>query len=422
MERSRLRRALLPALLLPFLAGCTEEALTGTDPESAPGQAAPTVELTVPVAELPVWADTTVRGFSLPVDAEFLLAADDSLRSRVLLRFADVPDSLGTGDDAQPLDSIAGAAVRISVDSARSSLSGDSALLELYELRRGFDDEEATWRRASRGEPWDSAGGDLGALLGTGRFALGADTVRMPLIRPADSLVAAWQELGAPPPMALLLRGPGRVFLDRPRLQVRGVPAEEDSAETLVEGPEARTFIFDPPQGSPGRDLRVGGLPASRVYFSFLPPDTVEGFPLRAGAQINRAELIFRPLGVPPGAHRLRDPFSLVPIRLLADPFRLGARTPVGAALEGPRGRRQTLLQRPEALAAGEPLRVNLTSLLTAWADAPPDSISVFHLGLRAQSERTLFGYWEFGSAESAGDVRPVLRLLVTPPTDFSLP
>lgn len=413
---------LLPALLVAgSVAACTEDGLTGVD-DSAPGNSAPTLEILVPADRLPVWRDMTFRGYALASDAGFRLVADDGeLRARTLLRFATTPDSAGS--PRAPFDSVTGVNLRVLPDTVASRVPGDSVLLELFVLDREFDADEATWEEASRGEEWGEAGGDLGERVGHLRFAglvdtAGArDTLRVPLDRP-DSLFAAWTDAGSPPPMALRMVGGGsRLFVRQIRLEVTGFPAEQDSADTGTAIPEEHTFIFDPPQADPGAALRLGGLPSSRVYFTFLPPDSAEGIALR-GARVNRAELLFRSPGLPPAAHRLAEPLSVLAVELLADPGRFGARTPVGDAVGG---RRRLITLDPDSLAAGATIAVRVDTLVQAWANAPPDSVQPFHLGLRPVPDGASFGFWEFGS-ESSDEAPPVLRLLVTPPADFEVP
>lgn len=422
MRARSLSAWLLPALLLAgSLTACTEDGLTGVD-DSAPGNSAPTLEILVPADRLPVWQDMTFRGYALASDAGFRLVADDGeLRARSLVRFATTPDSAGS--PRAPFDSVTAVNLWVLPDTLSSRLPGDSVLLEVFVLGREFDADEATWEEAAAGEEWSEPGGDLGERVGHLRFAglvdtaRARDTLRVPFDRP-DSLFAAWTDAGTPPPMALRVVGDGsRLFLRRFRLEVTGFPAEQDSADTGTAVPEEHTFIFDPPQAEPGAALRLGGLPSSRVYFTFLPPDSAEGIALR-GARVNRAELLFRSAGLPPAAHRLEESLSALAVELLADPRRFGARTPVGDAVGD---RRRLITLDPDSLAAGVPVAVRVDTLVQAWANTPPDSVQPFHLGLRPVPDGGNFGFWEFGS-EASEVAPPVLRLLVTPPADFEVP
>lgn len=420
-----MRRRLLPALAallaLGAAAGCTEEGLTGVDGAEPPGQAADAVSVSLPVDQLPLWRDTTYTGFATIGDVPFALVADQPpLESRALFRLDDVPDSI----NGEPVDSVASMVLSVLPDSGRSTFSEDSATLELFSLAKDFDDEEATWERAAAGSPWDTAGGDLRTRLADLTFrraaedTLASDTLRLPFRPDRDSLISAWSEAGRVPPLALRVRGEGtRLVIRNLSVVLEAKNADMDSLDRAATGLEASTFIHDPELPPVGQELRVGGLPASRFYFVFEPPDTVGGIPIR-GAQVNRAELVFRP--VSPAGSPFRPPvvLSSLPTGLLADPFQFGARTPIGDAV----GDRRLVPLDPDSLSAGRPLAIRVNELLQAWADADPDTLPPFRVGIRAVPDGQDLGFWDFGSAEAPAGARPVLRLLITPPTDFRLP
>lgn len=413
---------ILAAAALAPLYGCTEEGLTGVEGEEPPGQAADAVSVTLAADELPLWRDTTFAGFATARDVPFVVAADQPpLESRALFTIGDVPDSIG----GQAVDSTGDMFVRVVADTARSAFSGDSATLELFSLGRDFVEDEVTWERASEGTPWDSAGGDLEDRMGERDFrfdadadSLASDTLRVPFSGDADSLVTSWQEAGGVPPLALLVRGEGnRVVIRDLALELQGRSADMDSLQQIDADASAAAFIHDPDLPDAGRNLRAGGLPSSRFYFVFRPPDSVGGVPIR-GARVNRAEIVFHPVSDPGGAFRPPVVLSSLVTNLLADPFRFGARTPIGDAV----GDRRVTALDPDSLAAGRPLRVRVTDLLQSWANAPPDSIEEFRLGVRPVPDGQDLGFWDFGSVESGEGVRPQLRILITPPTDFTLP
>lgn len=410
------------AAALAALAGCSEEGLTGVEGEEPPGQAADAVSVTLTADELPLWRDTSFVGFATDRDVPFVVAADQPpLESRALFTVADVPDSVA----GQAVDSTGDMFLRVVADTVRSTFSGDSATLELFSLGRDFVEDEVTWERASEGTPWDSAGGDLESRMGDHGFrfdadadSLSSDTIRMPFSGDPDSLVAAWQEEGGVPPMALLVRGEGnRMVIRDLTLELQGRSADMDSLQRIEAVASASAFIHDPDLPDVGRHLRAGGLPSSRFYFAFRPPDSVEGVPIR-GAQVNRAELVFHPVSDPGGAFRPPVVLSSLATDLLADPFRFGARTPIGDAVGGG----QVTALDPDSLSAGRPLRVRVTDLLQTWANAPADSIDEFRLGVRPVPDGQDLGFWDFGSVEAEAGARPELRILITPPTDFTLP
>lgn len=421
----------LPALLLIVVAlaataACTEEGLTGVDGQEPPGQAADAVSVSLPVDQLPIWRDTTYTGFAAIGDSPFLLTADQPpLQSRSLFRIGNVPDSVG----GQPVDSTGDMYLRVVADTARSVFSGDSATLELYSLSRDFVADEATWEQAAEGTPWDSAGGDLADRLADLRFRFGAaadtatsDTLRMPFRGDPDSLITAWADSGGVPPLALLTRGEGnRMVVRQVAIELDARNADMDSVDRIAEASSASTFIHDPDLPPPGQNLRAGGLPASRFYFAFRPPDSIDGVPIR-GAQVNRAELVFHPVADPASPFRPPVILSVLPTRLLADPFVYGARTPIGDPVSARNTQSGILALDPDSLAAGRPLTIRVTDLVQSWASAPADSIDQFAVGLRPIPDGQDLGFWDFGSVEAAEGMRPELRILITPPTDFTLP
>ena len=58
--------AAVAAVAVLGLAACTEDALTGVDPDTAPGDAAETIEIELSAAALPMWRDTSYLGYALP--------------------------------------------------------------------------------------------------------------------------------------------------------------------------------------------------------------------------------------------------------------------------------------------------------------------------------------------------------------------
>lgn len=417
--------ALLGIVALAVFAGCTEEGLTGIDGEEPPGQAADAVSVSLPADQLPLWRDTSYTGFATLRDHPFLLAADQPpLQSRPLFTIADVPDSVG----GAAVDSTGNMYLRIVPDTARSSFSGDTATLRVFSLTRDFDEDEATWEQAADGTPWDSAGGDLGQELASLGFRGGAadtassDTLRVPFAGDPDSLIAAWQESGGVPPMALLLDGEGnRMTIRQVALELEAKNADMDSLDREVATTSSSTFIHDPALPEVGRELRVGGLPSSRFYLTFLPPDSIQGVPIR-GAQVNRAELVFHPVSDPDSPFRPPVVLTALPSQLLADPFLYGARTPIGPPIGSTRTSAAAVALDPDSLSAGRPLSIRVTSLVQTWARTPADSIDGFRVGVRPLPDGQDLGFWDFGSAEAADGMKPELRILITPPTDFTLP
>lgn len=415
--------ALAAAVLL--LSACTEDPLTGPGPGEGERDAAETVELVLTPGQMAAWRDTTFSGFALPSDAPFLIVADrDSLTSRALLRYGNFPDSVTVDDTSIEVEEFRNAVLRLVPDSARSEGPGGELTLRLFTLGRPFDPEEATWEQASDGRSWDTPGGDLDQQVGLFRVeeatdSVMADTMSIPLGADTDSLLTEWRDTGGDPGLAVVMEGAGgRISFTDAALEFGARPAGRDTTVRLVLGSSFQavpgTFISDPPGPPAGSDLRVGGLPASRLYLSFRPPRTVDGVRLE-GATMNRAELIFFPLEAPAEPSRLDRPVAASAVELGADPFELGPKTPIGDRLGS------LLVLDPDSLAAGRSVRVGLDSLMIFWA-SNPDSAGALEVGLRLQPDAQAFGFWEFGAADSPPELRPFVRIIVTPPSEFTVP
>lgn len=404
---------------------CTEDPITGPPGEGI-DEPSETVEVSLTAEEFALWRDTTYSGFAVPTDAAFMLVAEeDDFTARTLLRYGSVPDSVEVDSVRVAIEEYRDAEIRLVLDTAASTIPDDNFALRLMGLARSYDHEEVTWEEASAGEPWSTPGGDLTRELGSLDLTQPSDsflpdTLVVPIEGVTDSLLADWAARDGGLGAALLVDGPGaRLRLRGATLRFDVLPAGRDSALNVNLFPfldtSPITFMYDPPQPAVGSALRLGGLPANRVYLEFLPPDTVEGVALRGGT-INRAELVFRPLPAPVSPFAMRISATAAAIDLAGDPFETGPKTPIGPTLGG--GVR-TL--EPDSLAAGAPLRFDITSLMTSWA-AAPDSFGTFTVGVRLQPDAQTVGFWEMGSVTSEPALQPFVRVVLTPPTDFDVP
>jgi len=414
-----------------LLGACTERPITGTDPSSAPGQGATTVEVALPAGSISTWRDTTYMGFARPEDAIFdLVAEQDSFHARPLGRVTGIGDSVDLNGERWAVDSFPSARFVIVPDTLDLQIPAGGARLRIYALGTAYDTAAATWQQAAQGQPWDSAGGSLGDVVAGKRIywppqdSTASDTLRVPMRSATlDSVLKAWRESDGQPGIAMvLLDGPSRLRIASLYLSVKAHLVRPDTVldVDLSYSVGGRTFIYDPPAPSPGTDLRVGGVPASRAYMEFTPPDTARGRQLR-GAQISRAELVFMPRSEPAQGLRMELPTSGVLTGLGADFVKLGAKTPVASIVGEPGNPRFTLF--PDSLAAGRPLAIDVTGAIRSWAATPTDSaVSPIRVGLRLDPDGQTLGYWDFGSAESAPGLQPLLRILVTPKVGFELP
>ncbi|NNK47825.1 MAG: hypothetical protein HKP01_03030 [Gemmatimonadetes bacterium] len=406
------------------LSACTEDSFFAENSQTAPGVSTPTVEMVFEAGELPSWRDTTYWGFVLPSSASFSLVSDrEDLRSRPLGRFSTLPDSLFVDTVRVAVDSFASAAVRLSIDTLQTELPGEDVELTVWSLSRSFDADEATWQQAREGEAWATPGGDLGTLLGSNTFRFEADSLGLlpdsavvPLVGNADSLLTAWRDSDGEPGIAVVLTGPGgTIRASRIALVAGAVPEGIDTVVSVVRGTTPGTFIYDPPTPSPTTRLRLAGLPAARYYLDFELPDSL-GFIRLRGSTINRAAIEFRPTGAPAEPYPLRAAISAQAVRLLADPFVFGEKTPIGSTLGA------LELLSPDSLASGNTMQYDITSLVRLWSQAPFDSLPPLRVGIVPVPENRQFGFWEFFSREDGPGLRPVVRLLFTPNPSFLLP
>jgi hypothetical protein len=382
------------AIAVTLLAGCTEEAIVGVDP-NVPGSTTPTVEIRALASELLDWQDTTYLGYELPATSPIKTLADrPDLTSRLLGRYF-VPDAVQTGDGAAEIDEFIEGQFFVTIDTVQSTYRFPYKL-EVFSLTQSYDSLEATWSQAAEGEPWTTPGGSLGELLGAAEFAERTETAIVDFLVPVDPVMQGWRATGGEPGVAVVTTGLGSELLVT-NLQLRTTLTRVGQTDTIIRfiPAIAPTFIYDPPQPSPGLGLRLAGLPSGRAYIQFALPRVLDGVPL-SGSSINHAEIIFRPLAP------ADQPFEL-------------ERPVVASVLE------VVLSLIPENLADGQPLRVSVTQLISRAVFI--DSLTNLRMVLRpSPSDAQAFGYWDFGSVESPPALQPELIMLVTPPAGFPVP
>ena len=396
---------------LAILSACTENPLS-LGPDEAPGASTQTTDVTVSVAELAKWRDTTLTGFALPSNAFFSIVSNGSpVTSRALIRF-NVPDTIRTLADTLPVDRFEEVEMLVRIDTTRSVFGEFPLTLRLIGLEQPFNADSASWLDAAPGVPWVAGGGDLGVEIASGVLEATTDTIVMPVSVDQDSLMKAWQDADGGNGFAIVVDGPEadlrvtRVVLRYdPTLVGRQFPVPQVQQWT------EHTFILDPPLPPPGSELRIGGLPASRIYLEFEVPERLGGVSLD-GATVSRAEVILHPLAAPE-PYAAERAIEARRVSLLADPFERGAKTPIGSGdLQG------TSLD-PTLLSTGEPVRMDITLLV---ARAVQDSVGRIRFGFRADPDAQTLGYWEFGSVESAPEFQPQLRVVFSPVPKFTVP
>jgi hypothetical protein len=406
-----------------FSASCTERELLEVDSETAPGQATPTLEIEIPLEGMISWQDTSYSGYVVPSTSSYRVLTDSAdLQSRLLARFETIPDSLDIGTVPQPIESYQNGRFRLIVDTVNSVIPEDGLELEFYALTRGYLERQATWTLAAEGMPWSEPGGDLGIRLASLRIdapfdSTRSDTVFVPFEVSTDSVLSEWAANDGEPGLAIRTLGSAASVVVRSlAISFEVKPAAQELPVAAARSPAGYTVIFDPETPPPGGESRIGGLPASRIYLQFELPEMWEGIQLK-GSTINAASLVFRPEPAPPVPFRLEAPVEVVNYQLLADPFELGPKTPIGGVLGPPE------ILDPDAMAEqGAEFALSITPLVLVWSFAPPDSLDVLRIGVQAAPEGRNLGFWRFGSAEDVESLRPSLRMLVTPRVPFRLP
>jgi len=427
-------RRLAVALLGLSLTGCERDEIVSVDPDQAPGQSAPTVEATIAAAAAPSWVDTVFGGFARPSAAPFMLleAGTPELASRGLVRFAIIVDSVTLPDTVSAIRSFDEGRVIIRTDTTRSQLAGAGTTLQLRLVEQSWDARSASWDNAvdSLGitEPWSAGpGGTLGAVLSETTLTELPDSIVLSLGEGSDSLISLWADTGrVNNGLALVVADSGSIVVGSGAvLRYDAVPdVVPDTTISLSVFASAASFIFD--RSSPtmvAGVLRTGGVEGWRSFIEIALPDSVAELSsgqrrsLR-GSTVNRAELILISLPPLPRPFAAATPFEVAAFELADDFGTFGPKTPLGPIITG-----STFVLQPDSLQAGETVAIDITDRVQAFADVPADSTPPsLRLLLRARLEARTFGFWEFGAADGDPAFAPSLRIVFTPPVEFSLP
>ncbi|NIR46147.1 MAG: hypothetical protein GWN99_17100 [Gemmatimonadetes bacterium] len=420
---------------------CEREGTVIVEPGEAPGRAAATHSVALTPA-MTAWIDSTFSGFTGPANATFLLLQEDTktLTSRGLIRFEFIQDSVFVFDSLSGPLRFDSARIVLNIDTARTMLGSvppppgswqRATTLQVVEVTQDWDRGSVDWENAVDSVgfqvPWNGGpGGAFGRVLGDTTLTEAADSLVIWLDVDTDSLLRDWLDtMTVNRGIGLVVTDTGSVTLQLPRIEYNIVPeSEPDTAIRLSVLATDGTFIFDAPAvGSAAGVLRVGGVEGWRSFLSITVPDSlpVEGtgeLESVRGATINRADLflISRPPPDPPFA---ADQNFFATAYTLVDDFTvLGAKTPVGRLLAGSDAELQV-----DSLMAGDTIAMNITRRVQTWADLPDDSVAPpLRLSIRGLFEATTFGFWEFGAADGDPAYAPVLRIVFTPPTEFTLP
>jgi hypothetical protein len=394
------------------LAACVEAPLS-LDADSAPGASSETLDFTLLASELSRWRDTSYVGFTLTSQSRFRLIANTSDQMARIIGTLNVPDTIKTFSDTLPASRFDSVSVRLAVDTIDSRFSSFPITVRMVELTRSFDQDSANWVEAALGEPWMTPGGDLGVQLGSVELTEVTDSIVLRFDVSEDSLMKAWRESDGEPGFAFLVEGPETLLSVRSMtFRYQALLEGREFPVNRTQQPTTGTFITDPPPPPIGLPLRMGGLPATRFYIDFDVPTSIDGVSLE-GTVINHAELAFMPLPPPDAPFPLEKILASRQVKVLADPFVFGEKTPIGTS---------PLTFEPlsgDSLAIGRPLRYDVTLLILRAIRSGELTI---RLAFRGDPDGQTFGFWEFGSVEAIAALQPRLRIILTPPPKFEVP
>jgi hypothetical protein len=428
--RPRLSLSLLVTALA--LLACEREGTIIVDPGGPPGRGAPTREVLVTPA-ITDWIDSTFSGFAGPANATFLQLQEDAnlLSSRGLIRFGFIEDSVFISDTLSGAQRFDSARIVLTIDTTRTLLASNGTTVRIVDVTQNWDRGTASWENAvdSVGVevPWfGGPGGSFGAVLGDTTLTELSDSLVIWLDVDTDSLLRDWLDTTTVNRgIGLMVEDSGRATLQLPRIHYNVIPEfEPDTAIQLRVLASDGTFIFDTPlDPSTGGLLRVGGVKGWRSFLQVVIPDTVPepgtGDPLAVrGATINKAELFLISREPPPPPFGADQNFSATAYALVDDFTELGAKTPVGGLIAGSDVELQV-----DSLVAGDTIMINVTGVVQAWSNVPLDSVpQPLRLSIRGLFEATTFGFWDFGAADGDPQLAPVLRIVFTRETEFTLP
>lgn len=430
-----MRRALhilAVAALAGALFACFTDEIVSLDPEQAPGQSPPTLEVRLGPDDLESWIDSVFAGFSGAGNALFVRVEESAeLSSRGLVRFNSISDSVFVVDTVSGALSLDSARVVFSVDTALTRIAEGGTTVQLRAVEEEWDVGSATWEFAVDSPAvairWSAPGGAYGPVLDEIEVTELTDSIVFSLGAASDSILRSWLDTAqVNTGLAVVVADSGLLYLQLPRLRYEVVPeVAPDTTIELVTGAVGtdRTFLFEPTEAPPAPGVvRLGGVNGWRVYVEMTIPDTVsvagsaEPQPLR-GSTISLAEVILISRDPPDPPFAAERDFLVAAVELVDD-FRIfGGKTPVGPSVEN-----SDFVAGPDSLASGSAVAANVTALIQAWADAPPESALPVRIALRAVPEASTFGFWELGAADGDPSFRPVLRIVFTAPTQFPIP
>lgn len=429
--------ALAAAASLAVVAACAERTPTAVGDDVLPG-APVTVEIELP------WEDfgsnlVVLGGYGLPSDVGAGVLANafaDTLNARTLLRFgafpttASVRDTAGTTVTDTNLAILGGRLVAFM--NRPSSTPTTPVTIALGATQEPWQLASAGWTHAV-----DTLGGQLAWSVPGGGAVVPIDTaVWTPTLGDSVAFALDSAEVAEWSNTANLSRG-GRLDLvtEGHRLDVRSVALRliarpSVNPDTIIELDvieRQTTFIYDPPPGTPGSELRVGGAPAWRTVLDLDVPLQLTGPPelcdavgcpvsLERGG-VNYAALVLRSRTTET-PYQPRDTVGVDARQVLAREAL--PKAPLGSTLLSPTGRRV-----PPALfgaEAGSVVEIPITPFVRNLVEAANVGAAGYSntLALLSALEPRSIAYGSFygpGTPEA-----PRLKLIVTVGSSVELP
>jgi hypothetical protein len=407
------------------LAACGDELPTAVGGDLM-GPGVRTYEVVLDAADFLV-RDTTFDGIGTLNEAVFEMGAhqfEGVLDARTVFSLFRPLTASYTLNNETRVDSIAaavGGTLTLVVDTIASR--GGPVDLEVVQVTEEWHRESATWEvrkdTADVTELWEVPGGSPGPVLAAATW-LSGDTLRIEL---DSAAVAVWDDTTAARfgGMVRVTSPDTRIFIQAMAFQFNVRPVGQDTV--VPAGSLTQTKIILTPEDvapEPGV-LRVGGLPAWRSLFRFVPlmgmripcgpgqpPDCT--LPLET-ATINLATLILQP--VPGGPRRAEMPMRLEGRAVLEGPHVALVRAPLTPPIGPPTDTLSTTLF--EAPAPDGPVHIPVTGYVRIQLNPGDDPVPSW-LALTAIGERGQFGYATFAGATSP--TPPRLRLLISVPDE----
>jgi hypothetical protein len=408
-------------LAVVAIVGCSEKLEGSANCASlCPEQSVPLRDTLVDVPP----GDTSVGGFPVIGSEPYLLLSHfgDTLETRVIVRYDTLDQSFIHNAEDSAITSLDSVRVRLSIlpDSARGVTS--PVIIRVYDVDTTSADTVAAGLlplfRPDR-------------LLGEGTYT-SSDLLQDSLLVPVDpDSVLAKLKAGAHVRLGFAIEGQSaelrfasseggtpplleyRVSADSSVPTTTVVPQSNSAKVPFISGGLVDFTIVAANRSTPGGDLiAVGGVPASRALVRFQVPSYIVD-----SSTVVRATLLLTQ-APNPASPRSGDSISLSPVPVTVSGLITDPRTLFSfAGVTGLLGlTTQRLVPKDSGVRSFE-----IAPLVRTWKTIP-DSLNPRLVIIRADSEFTVPGQVLFFSSRAPAGVRPQLRLIFVPRSNYGLP